>query len=97
MSAGRRVVVRRRPPALGRSSGLSGPRERLPDVPAIVGLQLRRALRTVAAVAGLLLGLPVLAAWVPEPWAWVALSVAVHGAWVCLAVLQLRCAERLER
>ncbi|MEV0615996.1 hypothetical protein AB0I81_21960 [Nonomuraea sp. NPDC050404] len=66
-------------------------------MPAIAGLQLRRALRTVAAVAGLLMGVPVLAVWVPDPWAWLALSLAVQGAWVCLAVLQLRGAERLER
>ncbi|MFD0477848.1 hypothetical protein ACFQ0B_64055 [Nonomuraea thailandensis] len=66
-------------------------------MPAIVGLQLRRALRTVAAVAGLLVGVPVLAAWVPGPWGWAAMSVAVQCAWVGLSLLQLRWAERLER
>jgi hypothetical protein len=69
----------------------------VPGVPAIVGLQLRQALRTVGAVAALLVGAPVLAAWLPEPGAWVAMSVAVHLAWVGLAVRQLRRAERLER
>ncbi|MGW4801361.1 hypothetical protein ACWEPC_53960 [Nonomuraea sp. NPDC004297] len=110
----RRVLVSRRPAALGatvigrlsarpaavvhRLAGRSGGRGPAPtDVPAIVGLQLRRALRTVAAVAGLLVGVPVAAAWLPDPWVWVALSVAVQGAWVGLSVWQLRWAERLER
>ncbi|MFG1695792.1 hypothetical protein [Nonomuraea sp. NPDC049309] len=66
-------------------------------MPAIMSLQLRQALRTVGAVAALLVGIPVLAAWLPEPGAWVAMSVAVHLAWVGLAVRQLRRAERLER
>ncbi|MEV4178480.1 hypothetical protein [Nonomuraea sp. NPDC049709] len=95
--AERRVVVSRRPAALGRDRGRPGPAEGVTDVPAIVGLQLRQALRTVAAVVALLLGAPVIAVWVPAPWAWVLLSLAVQGAWVGLAVLQLRRAERLER
>ncbi|MEU8398591.1 hypothetical protein AB0C28_25645, partial [Nonomuraea sp. NPDC048892] len=63
----------------------------------LVGRQLRQALRTVGAVAALLAGPPVLAMWVPDPRAWVVLSLAVQGLWVGLAVLQLRRAERLER
>ncbi|MFG1701771.1 hypothetical protein ACFLIM_01135 [Nonomuraea sp. M3C6] len=94
---GRRVVVSRRPAALGRARGPSEPEDGVPDVPAIVGRQLRQALLTVGAVAGLLVGAPVIALWVPAPGAWVALSLAVQGAWVGLAVLQLRRAERLER
>jgi hypothetical protein len=66
-------------------------------VPAIVRRQLRQALLTVAAVAVLLLGAPVLALWLPDSWAWVALSLAVQCAWVGLSVSQLRRAERLER
>ncbi|GAA2207251.1 hypothetical protein GCM10009850_027090 [Nonomuraea monospora] len=100
MTGGRRVVVSRRPPPLGApiGHGIGGRGSQdTPDVPAIVGRQLRQALRTVGAMAGLLVGVPVVAAWVPHPWVWVALSVAVQGAWVGLAVLQLRWAERLER
>ncbi|MFC5830712.1 hypothetical protein [Nonomuraea insulae] len=94
---GRRVVVSRRPAALRRPRGRSDPGERGADVPAIVGRQLRQALLTVGAVAGLLVGTPIVAVWVPDPVAWVALSVVVQAAWVGLAVLQLRRAERLER
>ncbi|MEV0993726.1 hypothetical protein [Nonomuraea sp. NPDC050202] len=104
MTGGRRVVVSRRPPVLaGRGTPCppgdlpGGPPGGPPGVPAIVGLQLRQALRTVGAVAGLLVGVPVLAARVPGLWAWVALSVAVQCAWVGLSLLQLRRAERLER
>ncbi|GAA3690903.1 hypothetical protein GCM10022224_065420 [Nonomuraea antimicrobica] len=104
MSVGRRVVVSRRPAALGHGPASVRPASvrsfdgsAATDVPAIVGLQLRQGLRTVAAVGGLLVGAPVLAAWVPDPWAWVALSVAMQAAWVALAVRQLRRAERLER
>ncbi|MEV1174676.1 hypothetical protein, partial [Nonomuraea sp. NPDC049784] len=68
-----------------------------PEVTAIMGRQLRQALLTVGAVAGLLVGVPVIAVWVPAPGAWVALSLALQGAWAGLAVLQLRRAERLER
>ncbi|MGR6921629.1 hypothetical protein ACU635_45925 [[Actinomadura] parvosata] len=96
MSGGRRVVVTRRPPPVG-SRGTTLLAGDSPGVPAIVGLQLRQALRTVGAVAGLLLGVPVLAAWVPDPWAWVAMSLAVQGVWVGLSLLHLRWAERLER
>ncbi|MGN9839542.1 hypothetical protein ACTMTI_15610 [Nonomuraea sp. H19] len=93
----RRVVVSRRPVALGRARDRHGPGEGAPDVPAIVGRQLRQALLTVGAVAALLVGAPVAALWLPAPGAWVALSLAVQGAWVGLAVFQLRRAERLER
>ncbi|GAA2850059.1 hypothetical protein [Nonomuraea rubra] len=96
MTGGRRVVVSRRPAALA-GRGTPSPPGDSPDVPAIVGLQLRRALRTVAAVAGLLVGMPVLAAWLPGPWMWAAMSVAVQCVWVGLSLLQLRWAERLER
>ncbi|MEV5890919.1 hypothetical protein [Nonomuraea fuscirosea] len=74
-------------------------RDGVPDDPVavLVGRQLRQALRTVGAVAALLAGPPVLAMWVPDPRAWVVLSLAVQGVWVALAVLQLRRAERLER
>jgi hypothetical protein len=96
VTGGRRVVVSRRPPVLA-GRGTPCPPGDLPGVPAIVGLQLRQALRTVGAVAGLLVGVPVLAARVPGLWAWVALSVAVQCAWVGLSLLQLRRAERLER
>ncbi|MFG1970475.1 hypothetical protein ACGFJC_14250 [Nonomuraea fuscirosea] len=92
-------------PALSPTSGpASGPapgsvRDGVPGDPvaALVGRQLRQALRTVGAVAALLAGPPVLAMWVPDPRAWVVLSLAVQGVWVGLAVLQLRRAERLER
>jgi hypothetical protein len=97
VTAERRVVVSRRPAALGRARGRPGPVEGAPDVPAIVRRQLRQALLTVGAVAVLLMGAPVIAQWLPAPWAWVALSVGVQGAWVILAVSQLRRAERLER
>ncbi|MET7327024.1 hypothetical protein [Nonomuraea sp. NPDC005650] len=97
MTAERRVTVSRSPVALGRSRDLFDPEEGGPGVPAIVGRQLRQALLTVGAVAVLLAGVPVIAAWVPAPWAWLALSLAVQGFWVVLAVLQLRRAERLER
>ncbi|TMR89543.1 hypothetical protein [Nonomuraea basaltis] len=94
---GRREVVSQRPAALGRARDRSGPGEGGPDVPAIVGRQLRQALLTVGAVAALLVGGPVIALWLPEPGVWVALSLALQGAWVGLAVLHLRRAERLER
>lgn len=94
---GRRVVVSRSPAAIGRARDRFDPGEAGPEVPAIVGRQLRQALVTVGAVAGLLVGAPVLALWVPAPWAWVGLTMAVQAAWVGLAVLQLRWAERLER
>ncbi|UBU16818.1 hypothetical protein [Nonomuraea gerenzanensis] len=100
MTGGRRVVVTRRPPPIGARLDYAGTAclpESPPDVPAMVGLQLRQALRTVGVTAGLLVGVPVLAMWAPHPWVWVALSVAVQGAWVGLSVLQLRWAERLER
>ncbi|MEW1848274.1 hypothetical protein AB0392_60825 [Nonomuraea angiospora] len=97
MTAERRVVVSRRPAALGRSRDRFDPDDGGPDVPAMVGRQLRQALLTVGAVAALLAGVPVIAVWVPAPWAWFALSLAVQGVWVVLAVLQLRRAERLER
>ncbi|NRQ35860.1 hypothetical protein HII36_29090 [Nonomuraea sp. NN258] len=74
-------------------AGRAGP----PDVRVLAGRQLRRALVTVAAVLVLLLGVPVIAVWVPAPGAWVALSMAVQVAWVALAVLQFKRAERLER
>ncbi|MGW0803037.1 hypothetical protein [Nonomuraea sp. NPDC002799] len=92
-----RVVVSRSPAALGHARDRYDPGEGAPDVPAIVGRQLRQALMTVVAVAVLLLGVPVVAAWVPAPGVWVALSLAVQCAWVGLAVLHLRRAERLER
>ncbi|MEU6710750.1 hypothetical protein ABZ897_04650 [Nonomuraea sp. NPDC046802] len=92
----RRVVVSRSPAALGRARDRFDPDGGVPDVPAIVGRQSRQALLTVGAVAGLLVGVPVAAAWAPVPWAWAALSLGVQGAWVALAVLHLRRAERLE-
>ncbi|MFI7124150.1 hypothetical protein ACIBQ1_00560 [Nonomuraea sp. NPDC050153] len=97
MTAERRVTVSRSPVALGRSRDRFDPEEGGPGVPEIVGRQLRQALLTVGAVAALLAGVPVIAAWVPAPWAWLAFSLAVQGLWVVLAVLQLRRAERLER
>ncbi|MEV0384475.1 hypothetical protein [Nonomuraea sp. NPDC050643] len=97
MTGERRVVVSRSPAALGRPRSRFDCGDAAPDVSAIVARQLRQALLTVGAVAGLLVGVPVLALWVPAPWAWVALSLAVQGAWVGLAVRQLRRAERLER
>ncbi|TDC86992.1 hypothetical protein E1292_47225 [Nonomuraea deserti] len=99
MTAERRVVVSRRPVALGRGRRRVDEHGRQvpPDVPAIVGRQLRQAMLTVAAVAGVLAGVPVIAMWVPAPEAWVALSLAAQAAWVGLAVVQLRRAERLEK
>jgi hypothetical protein len=94
---GRRVLVTRRPAAIGRARDRFDPGERVPELPPIIGRQLRQALVTVGAVAGLLVGTPVLALWVPSSWGWVVLSMAVQAAWVGLAVLQLRRAERLER
>ncbi|MBF8191356.1 hypothetical protein ITP53_37785 [Nonomuraea sp. K274] len=87
-----RVVARGR-----RDPGDGVPPEVAAFVALIVARQLRQALVTVGAVAGLLVGLPVIAQWVPEPGVWVALPLGAQGAWVALAVLQLRRAERLER
>ncbi|MEV0312655.1 hypothetical protein [Nonomuraea fuscirosea] len=88
-------------PALSPTSGPApgSMRDGVPGDPvaALVGRQIRQALRTVGAVAALLAGPPVLAMWVPDPRAWVVLSLVVQGVWVGLAVLQLRRAERLER
>ncbi|MEO3871514.1 hypothetical protein ABGB18_22095 [Nonomuraea sp. B12E4] len=92
----RRVVVSRRPAALG-ARGRPDPAEDCPDVRAVMRRQLRQALLTVGAVAGLLMGVPVVALWVPDAGVWVALSMAVQGVWVGLAVLQLKRAERLEK
>lgn len=93
----RRVVVSRKPVALGHARDRYATGESGPGAPAIVGRQLRQALLTVGAVAALLVAAPVAALWLPEPGAWVALSLGLHGAWVGLAVFQLRRAERLER
>ncbi|MEV0229039.1 hypothetical protein [Nonomuraea sp. NPDC050786] len=97
MTVERRMIVSRGPGAAGRARERSDPEEDGPDVTAIMGRQLRQALLTVGAVAGLLAGVPVIAVWVPGPGAWVALSLALQGVWVALAVRQLRRAERLER
>ncbi|TDE23781.1 hypothetical protein E1295_45880 [Nonomuraea mesophila] len=99
MTAERRVVVPRRPVALGRGRwrAEADGRQVPPDVPAIVRRQLRQAMLTVAAVAAVLTGVPVIAMWVPSPEVWVVLSLAAQAAWVGLAVVQLRRAERLEK
>ncbi|GAA3208790.1 hypothetical protein GCM10020216_011340 [Nonomuraea helvata] len=97
MTVERRMIVSRGPGGAGRPRERSDGDGDVPDVTAIVGRQLRQALLTVGAVAGLLAGVPVIAVWVPGPGAWVALSLALQGIWVGLAVLQLRRAERLER
>ncbi|HEX4816004.1 MAG TPA: hypothetical protein VFV66_24940 [Nonomuraea sp.] len=93
----RRVVVSQRPVRLLRARDRIDAGESGPDVQSIVGRQLRQALVTVGAVAALLVGAPVAALWLPAPAAWVALSLALQAAWVGLAVLHLRRAERLER
>ncbi|MFC4119457.1 hypothetical protein [Nonomuraea zeae] len=86
-------------PGVSGPHGVSGRADVLDaaDVAAIMRRQLRQALLTVAAVAVLLAGAPVIVLWLSAPWAWVALSLAVQCAWVGLAVSQLRRAERLER
>ncbi|WP_188192853.1 hypothetical protein [Nonomuraea sp. SYSU D8015] len=95
--ADRRMVVSRRPAAIAHARDRFGSEDDGADVPAVVGRQLRQALLTVGVVAGLLVGTPVAALWLPGPGAWVALSLALQGAWVGLAVFHLRRAERLER
>ncbi|WP_327086011.1 hypothetical protein OIE66_27185 [Nonomuraea sp. NBC_01738] len=99
----RRVLVERRPaPARGGTGGLGvcaeppdPHRDRLARAVAVA--QLRGALPTVAVVALVLAGMPVLALLLRDPRWWVVLSLAVQPVWVTLAVLQLRRAERLER
>ncbi|SDI02298.1 hypothetical protein [Nonomuraea jiangxiensis] len=93
----RRVGLPRRPAASGRARARPGSAEDGPDVRAVMRRQLRQALLTVGAMAGLLVGVPVVALWVPAPGVWVALSMGVQCVWVGLAVLHLRRAERLER
>ncbi|MFD1937897.1 MULTISPECIES: hypothetical protein [Nonomuraea] len=91
----RRVVVPRRPAAVQRAPvplGLDGP-DSDAEVRALMGRQARHALVTVAAVAAVLVALPLLTA----EGDWLLVTLAVQPLWVVLAVFQLRRAERAER
>ncbi|MFD8525817.1 hypothetical protein ACFV0L_00270 [Streptosporangium canum] len=115
--SGRRVTVTRNPvPAAG--TGAAGPLRPLgPDADAepdgwagpgelhlrsIVAGQLSLAGRTLAAVAGILVGAAVLPslgeyAGIGAPGVWLVLCLAPPPLWALLAVTHLRRAERIER
>ncbi|MFE0147401.1 hypothetical protein ACFWY5_09665 [Nonomuraea sp. NPDC059007] len=102
----RRVLVERRPAAVGRldpappadvSRGLSRDASRDTETRAAMRRQLSAGAVTAGAGLAVLVGAPVLAAGFADVRWWVALSVGVQPVWVLLAVRHLRHAEQAER